>query len=119
MRGRKIFRWVVRGLSGLLILFSLFMFIGETFFPPESSNSEPLNANSIVQLALFGIVLLGLGLAWKWELRGAVLAIIAFLVLAIVNPGIGQFPFLFLFPGTAALFIFLWAISRNALEENM
>jgi hypothetical protein len=92
------------------------MFIGETFFPPESSNSEPLSANSIVQLALFGIVLLGLGLAWKWEVRGGVLAIIAFLGLAIVNPGIGQFPLLFLFPGTASLFIFLWAIDRKAFK---
>ncbi|WP_424501837.1 DUF7670 domain-containing protein [Robiginitalea sp.] len=114
MRTIKIFRWAVRGLSGLLILFSLFMFIGETFFPPESLNSEPLSANSIVQLVLFGIVLLGLGLAWKWELTGAIVAIVAFLGLANVNPGIGQFPLLFLYPGTAVLFILLWAISRKA-----
>lgn len=118
MSARKIFRWTVRGLSGLLILFALIMFIGETFFPPESSNSGPMSANSIVQLVLFGIVLLGLGLAWKWELTGGVLAILAFLGLAFVNPGIGQFPLLFLFPGTAALFIILWGISRNALEEK-
>lgn len=114
MGSRKIFRWVVRGLSALLILFALLMFIGETFFPPESSNSEPLSTNSIVQLALFGIVLLGLGLAWKRELTGGIVAIVAFLGLANVNPGIGQFPLLFLYPGTAVLFILLWAISRKA-----
>jgi hypothetical protein len=34
--------------------------------------------------------------------------------LANVNPGIGQFPLLFLYPGTAVLFILLWAISRKA-----
>ena len=117
MRTIKILRWAVRGLSGLLILFSLFMFIGETFFPPESSNSEPLSANSIVQLALFGIVLLGLGLAWKRELTGGLIALIAFIALVIVNPGALQFSLLLLYPGTAILFMLLWVIS-NALEVN-
>jgi len=117
MRAIKIFRWAVRGLSGLLILFALFMFIGETFFPPESLNSEPLSENSIVQLALFGIVLLGLGLAWKWELRGGLVALGAFIALVIVNPGALQFSLLLLYPGTAILFMLLWVIS-NAVEEN-
>ncbi len=72
-----------------------------------------MSADSIVQLVLFGIVLLGLGLAWKWELTGGIVAIVAFLGLANVNPGIGQFPLLFLYPGTAILFILLWAISRK------
>ncbi|WP_424498065.1 DUF7670 domain-containing protein [Robiginitalea sp.] len=117
MRKIKIFRWAVRGLSGLLILFSLFMFIGETFFPPESLNPEPLSANSIVQLSLFGIVLLGLGLAWKWELTGGLIALSAFIVLVTVNPNALQFSLLLLYPGTAILFMLLWVIS-SALEEN-
>jgi hypothetical protein len=92
------------------------MFIGETFFPPESSDPEPLSANSMVQLSLFGIVLLGLGFAWKRELTGGVIALSAFIVLVIVNPNALQFSLLLLYPATAILFMLLWVI-RNADEE--
>ena len=113
----KIFRWTLRVFSGILILFFLIMFIGETFFSPESLNSAPLSANAIIQLAIFGIIMLGLGLAWKWELTGGLIALVAYVAMAIISPRILEFPILFLYPATGILFIMLWVISRNAIKR--
>lgn len=109
----KIFRWTLRALSGIFILFSLFMFIGETL---DSTN--PLSTNATIQLLLSGIGLIGLGLAWKWEFTGGIIALASFVTLAIINPKTLSFPLLFIFPATAILFIVLWAISRNSIVKN-
>ena len=109
----KIFRWTLRILSLIFILFFLVMFIGETM---DSTN--PLSSNAILQVSLMGIGLMGFGLAWKWELWGGIIALAAYFVLAIVNPETLQFSLLLLYPATAILFIVLWAISRNAIFKN-
>ena len=114
----KIFRCTLRVVSGIFILFLLFMFIGETFFQSELLNSKSMNAESIFQLSLMGIGLIGLGLAWKWELTGGIITLAAYVVLAIINPVTRHFSLLLLFPATAILFIVLWAISRNAIVKN-
>ena len=95
------------------------MFIGETFFQNESLDAKPMSADSIFQLLLMGIGLIGLGLAWKWELTGGIIALAAFVGLAIINPDTLHFPLLFLYPATAILFIVLWAISRNAIVKKI
>ena len=109
----KIFRWTLRVLSAIFIIFFLFMFIGETL---DSAN--PLSTNSIIQLSLMGIGLIGLGLAWKWELIGGIIALVAFVGLAIINPETLHFSLLLLYPATAILFIVLWALSRNEIVKN-
>ena len=109
----EIFRWTLRALSGIFILFSLFMFIGETL---ESTN--PLSTDSIIQLSLGGIGLIGLGLAWKWELMGGIIALASFVAVTIINPKTLSFPLLLIFPATAILFIVLWAISRNTTQKK-
>jgi asparagine N-glycosylation enzyme membrane subunit Stt3 len=103
--------WITRVLSGLIIAFSLFMFIGETFFGEKPG--EPMSNNAILQLSIGGIGLIGLGLAWKWELTGGIIALVAFIVLAIINPITLQFPLLYIYPVIAILFIVLWAKSRE------
>ena len=107
------FRWLLRILSGLLILFVLYMFIGETFFPPESMNAKPMTRDSIIQLTLMVISVIGLGLAWKWELVGGVISLIAYIFLAAVNAGARQFSLLLLIPAIAVLYIILWSVSRK------
>ncbi|MDX2429672.1 MAG: hypothetical protein QNK35_01990 [Bacteroides sp.] len=111
----KELRWILRGFSGLIIVFFLFMFIGETL---DSESGKPLTNNAILQLSVIGIGLIGLGLAWKWELTGGIIALIAFIGLAIINPDTLQPSLLFIYPGTAILFIMLWAISRNTTVKN-
>ncbi len=112
----KIFRWILRVLSGLIIVFLLLMFIGETFF--GENPGSPMSANTILQLSVMGIGLIGLGLAWKWELIGGIIALATFVVLALINPTVMQPSLLFVFPATAILFIVLWAISRKTTVEN-
>lgn len=114
----KIFRWTIRIWSGILILFFLFMFIGETFFPPESLNSQPLSSNAILQLVLFGIIMLGLAIAWKRGLTGGIIALIAYALMAVINPNTLQMSMLLLYPATAILFIVLWAFRRNEIKGN-
>lgn len=109
----KIFRWILRVLSGILILFSLFMFIGETL---DSTN--PLSTNSIIQLSFAGIGLIGLGLAWKWELTGGIIALASFVAVAIINPMTLSYHLLFIFPATAILFIVLWVQNRNSIAKE-
>ena len=106
----KELRWVLRGFSGLIIAFLLLMFIGET--------GDPLTNNAILQLSITGIGLIGLALAWKWELIGGSIALLSFVVLAIINPIVLEVPLMFAWPLTAILFIVLWAISRNSTVNN-
>ena len=107
----KILRWVLRVLSGLMIVFLLLMFIGET-------SGEPSTTNSILQLSVTGLGLIGLGLAWKWELIGGIISMVAFILLAIINPIVLQSSLVLIWPLTAILFIVLWTISRNTTEKK-
>ena len=111
----KIFRRILRIMSALFIAFFLLMFIGETFFQDEAFKPEPMSANSILQVSLFVVSMIGLALAWKWELWGGILTLVALAVLAIVNPNILSFPLLLIYPLTAILFIVLWAIDRGSV----
>ena len=111
----KIFRWILRALSGLIIVFFLLMFIGETFF--GENPGEPLTTNAILQLSVSGVGLIGLGLAWKWELIGGIIALVPFVVVAIINPLILLPSPVYIWPFTAVLFIVLWAIGRATKSE--
>jgi hypothetical protein len=112
----KKLRWILRGLSGLIIAFFLLFFVGEIFFGEKTG--EPLSNNAILQLSLAGIGLIGLGLAWKWELIGGIIASAAFIGLAIINPSILDNGLLYIWPLIAILFIVLWALSRNSIVKN-
>ncbi|MDX2442780.1 MAG: hypothetical protein QNK30_03160 [Bacteroidales bacterium] len=114
----EIFRWTLRVLSILFVVFFLLMFIGDTFFQPESSNREPMSTDSIIQLSLMGIGFIGLGLAWKWEFAGGIIALAAYIGLAVIFPDTREFPLLLIYPATAVLFIVLWAISNNTIQKK-
>ena len=111
----KALRWVLRGFSGLIIVFSLIMFIGETFF---GEAGEPFTNNAILQLSITGIGLTGFGLAWKRELVGGIISLVSFIVLAIINSVVLEFPLLFAWPLTAILFAVLGAMSRSSTVKN-
>jgi hypothetical protein len=96
------------------------MFIGETFFPPESLNSKPLTALSvkdITQLIFMGIGLVGFVMAWKWELAGGIISLVCYVGLGIINPGIFSSPF-FIYIVTAVLFIAVGIMRRNAKTSH-
>ena len=112
----KELRWILRGLSGLIIGFSLMMFIGEYFF--GESPSEPLSKSSMIGLSIAGIGLLGLGLAWKWELLGGIIGLIPFFVLALMDPSILQSQLMFIWPLTALLFIVYWFLNKKKTAKK-
>ena len=114
----KNFRWTLRILSAIFIVFFLLMFIGETFFQDDDLHGKPLSTDAILQLLVMGVGMIGLALAWKWELAGGIIALAAYIGLTIINPEVLQFSLLYLYPATAILFIVLWAISRIAIVKN-
>ena len=111
----KISRIIARVLSVILVGFFLVMFIGESTYNAKGASSEPMTSNTILQLTLFGIGLLGLVLAWKWELIGGILSILAFIALFIVNPSALA---IFMFPANAILFIFVGYQSKTLDQKT-
>ena len=109
--------WIARVLSGLVILFSLSMFITYQFFPEHAGmqpgSGEPLKPEEMIGLSIAGLGLLGLGLAWKWELFGGLFALVAFVVLVIMEPMLFQSGIGIIYPGCALLFLVLWAKNKN------
>jgi len=111
----KIPRIIARALSAIIVGFALVMFIGESMQSAKMGSSTPMTLNTILQLTIFGIGLLGLVLAWKWELIGGILSLLAFIALFIVNPS--ALVMIFIFPANAILFIFVGYRSK-ALNQK-
>ncbi len=65
-------RWSARVFGLIVAGFSLFMFVGETFF--ETRLPRPPRAFPIIPMAIFGGYAIGMFLALKWERAGAMLA---------------------------------------------
>jgi hypothetical protein len=117
----RIPRIVARIMSAIIVGFALLMFIGESMESNNKVNPDPMSIYTIVQLALFGIGLLCLALAWKWELIGGIISLLAFIAIIIVNPEALVLP-MFIFPANAVLFIgigYQSEISINRLEKNV
>ena len=68
-----LFRWSARVLGLVVAGFSLFMFIGETFFGTRHTSSHPIEPGALVGLILGGGYMIGMFLALKWERAGAIL----------------------------------------------
>jgi len=83
------FRWSARVLGLIVAGFSLFMFIGETFFGTRHASSHPIEPGALVGLILGGGYVIGMFLALKWERAGAILggASLGLLVIALLGSG--------------------------------
>ena len=117
----NILRWISRIISAIIIVFFLYMFIGETIGDYQSGKSQAVSNHDLLQLILMGIGLIGLGLGWIWELAGGIIALIAFVWIGIVNPRTIPFPMLiFMIP--AVLFLIAWSwdtmSSKNKVNMN-
>jgi hypothetical protein len=65
----KIPGFIARVMSAIIVAFALIMFIGETMQSAKEGTSSPMTLNTILQLTLFGIGLLGLVICWKTKHR--------------------------------------------------
>jgi len=104
--------WLTRVLSMLIIVGSILLYIGYKVFP-EPGEGNPLSTKEIIGFCLVVIGFIGLLLAWKWEIKGAIISLIAFAGLAVIYPMILVPSPMYLWPGTAVLFIVLWKRRRN------
>jgi hypothetical protein len=112
-RSIAIVRWIARILSGLFIILCLMFFVGEALVPLilfPAPDATPLTGNAMLQLTLTGLSLLGLALAWKWEAIGGSIALAAYVIVGIINPGAF---IIFPVPLSALLFLACWWMERR------
>lgn len=104
-------RWSARVLSALIVLFFGFFLVAH-IIGDQGRPSRPLTLNDYVILVTLVASLVGLLLAWKWELTGAALTLIAIAVCAAVNWKVLIFPGA-LIPTTAVLYLFDFYYTRR------
>ena len=106
VKENKVLWWSTRVLSILIIVFSIVLFLAYTLFP-ESEEIKPYATKEIIGFIIVAIGFIGLLLAWKWEIPGAIISLIAvFPKVLIPSP-------MYIWPGTAILFIVLWKRRKN------
>jgi hypothetical protein len=114
----KTFRWIARILSVLIILFwGVFITAGLVGIV-RGEQTWPLSMHDRMGLTLMFAWLLGLALAWRWELAVATLTLAAFLIEAFfinwrVVAGLGILP-----PITALLFLLCWWVGRQSRQDK-
>jgi hypothetical protein len=69
-RSTKIIRWVARIWSIMLLSFAFLVML-----TPDPYATEPISAQDLFLLSLYGVAILGLIIAWRWELVGSMIAI--------------------------------------------
>lgn len=106
-------RWTARTLTCLLVLFFGFFLVAH-LIGDQGRPSRTLNSNDYVILTTLVISLLGLLLAWKRERIGALLALIAILICAVINWRVLVFPGT-LIPITAMLYSLSSWLRRRAI----
>jgi hypothetical protein len=84
-------RVVARVLSVLIVMFWGFLFISEFtgrvgLTPPPSGAFSPLSTVDALQFYSIPVILIGLCLAWKWELVGGFIALPLALFIVVLNP---------------------------------
>ena len=89
----KVVRRTARILSLFLILIVVYFFMAEEVFIDHPRTTPLL----IGPLVLGALLLVGLGLAWKWELLGALISLFGFIGVSIINPHVLNKPFWYIF----------------------
>ena len=107
--------WLTRVLSTIIIVGSLLFYLAHTLFP-ESGEGNPITTKEIIGFCIVVIGFIGLLVAWKWEMPGAIISLIAYALLAVMNPMILVPSPMYLWPATAVLFILLWKKKKNGNE---
>jgi hypothetical protein len=110
----KTIRWTARIWSILANVFALMIFL----LPDDSSSTEPIAAVDKFILSLTGLAMLGLFIAWRWELVGGIFTIVMLFVREIVwvilkgNWLVGFLVLWFFFLPPAILFLIAWRQER-------
>jgi hypothetical protein len=113
-RSVKITRWIARIWSILVFAFALMV-----IFVPDPYATEPVPFTDWFLLSLWGVAILGLLLAWRWELAGGIITIatmffreLAWVILK--GPWLVNFLIVWaLVVPPAILFIIAWGLQRR------
>ncbi len=93
----KIFRWVAR-IWGLFALILALLVV----FTPDPYQVRPITAMEVFMLSFWGVAILGLILAWRWERFGALLTLITMPVREVV--------YILLHRGWTINFLLIWTL---------
>jgi len=113
----KIVRRSARILSSLIILLMVSFVIVYIFFPEQSYSATNLEQDQMATVLVGALIFIGLALAWKWELIGAIISLIGFIGLGILYPYMLTMPIVYFFPLAAILFIISWWLSRFKVKN--
>ena len=102
----RIVRWTARTISLLAIFIVLFFAIAEAMTDDQGTGESTPFLNILMGVLMLG----GLGIAWRWELTGAMISIVGFIGVIILNPDAGLKPgmILFAFPAILYLICGIW-----------
>jgi hypothetical protein len=114
----KTIRWIARIWSAIILAFTVFR-----VFTPDPYATEPIPAEDWFLLSLWGVAILGLLVAWRWEFVGGVITIatmffreIAWIVLK--GPWLVNFLIIWaLVVPPAILFLVAWGLGRKSQPE--
>ena len=112
MTATIVIRWSARLLSALILAFWGFLLVAH-LLGDAGRSSRPLTPLDYAILSAMVLSLIGLVMAWRWELTGALLTLGAVLVNGLINWRVLIFPGA-LVPIAAALFLCSWCLTRRA-----
>lgn len=108
----KILRRTARVLSLVILVLMVSFVIVYIFFPEHSYSFTNLEQNQLVTILVAALIFIGLALAWKWELIGAMISLIGFIGVGILYPYMLTMPIVYFFPLAAILFIISWWMTK-------
>jgi hypothetical protein len=115
----QIVRWIARLWSLLISAFGLFM-----IFTPDPHATEPVPVEDWFLLSLWGLAVLGLLIAWRWEFAGGILTIGTMFLreLAwVILKGDWLINFLIVWAivvPPAILFLTAWGLERRTIQRD-
>ena len=103
-------RWTARILSILILTFHVMSFIGD-------QPTATLSRMDYIKLALWGLIMLGMIIAWKWDGIGGLLIVAVSAVQYVINPMHLSVWAFWIAPLTGILFLVYWMMSRKKSES--
>jgi hypothetical protein len=114
-RSIKIIRWIARIWSILVFVVALLI-----IFSPDPYATEPVPVADWFLLSLWGVAILGLLVAWRWELVGGIITIATMFIreltwIILKGHWLVNFLIVWLFVvPPAILFLVAWGLERKA-----
>lgn len=106
----KLFRWVVRICSVLFIAFHVSSVLADSW-PVALSMQDQIN------LVVWGIILLGMLLAWKAEGMGGFVVISGFVIQVALHPAVLSMWGMWVAPAIGTLFVISWALTEERISR--